>query len=51
MHGTCIVFYERLSDKLIEPVNKVIREWVEAKMASRQGRVRVHERGRERVLC
>lgn len=34
MYGTCVVFYERLTDKLKEPVNNAIQEWVKANMAT-----------------
>jgi hypothetical protein len=32
VYGTCIVFYERLADKLKEPVNQAIQEYVKANM-------------------
>ncbi|KAL9544184.1 hypothetical protein MBANPS3_007762 [Mucor bainieri] len=34
VYGTCVVFYERLTDKLKEPVNRAIGEWVRANMAT-----------------
>ncbi|CAO0799383.1 unnamed protein product [Mucor circinelloides] len=34
VYGTCVVFYERLTDKLKEPVNNAIQEWVKANMAT-----------------
>lgn len=34
VYGTCVVFYERLTDKLKGPVNHAIREWVKANMAT-----------------
>jgi hypothetical protein len=33
VYGTCVVFYERLTDKLKEPVNEAIQEWVKSNMA------------------
>ena len=33
VYGTCVVFYERLTDKLKEPVNKAIQEWIKTNMA------------------
>lgn len=33
VYGTCVVFYERLTDKLKEPVNKAIKDWVKSNMA------------------
>lgn len=33
VYGTCVVFYERLTDKLKEPVNKAINDWVKSNMA------------------
>lgn len=32
MCGTCIVFYEKLADKLKTPVTNAIKEWVRANM-------------------
>lgn len=34
VYGTCVVFYEKLTDKLKEPVNNAIKEWVKANMAT-----------------
>ncbi len=33
MYGSCIVFYEKLTFKLHEPVNKTIQEWVTANIS------------------
>jgi hypothetical protein len=33
VYGTCVVFYERLTDKLKEPVNRAIKDWVKSNMA------------------
>lgn len=32
VYGTCTVFYERLADKLKEPVNQAIKDWVKSNM-------------------
>lgn len=32
VYGTCTVFYERLTDKLKEPVNQAIKDWVKSNM-------------------
>ncbi|KAI7893814.1 AEX-3 domain-containing protein [Mucor mucedo] len=32
VYGTCVVFYERLADRLKEPVEKAIKEWVKSNM-------------------
>lgn len=32
VYGTCVVFYERLADRLKEPVDKAIGEWVKSNM-------------------
>lgn len=33
VYGTCVVFYEKLTDKLKAPVNDAIQEWVKSNMA------------------
>lgn len=34
VHGTCVIFYEPLVDKLVSPVDDAIQEWVKENMAS-----------------
>ncbi|KAI9019384.1 AEX-3 domain-containing protein [Phycomyces nitens] len=34
IYGTCVVFYEPLSSKLYNPVNKAIQEWIQANMSA-----------------
>ncbi|KAI9495919.1 AEX-3 domain-containing protein [Zychaea mexicana] len=34
INGTCVVFYERLPERLIKPVDEAIQDWVEENMAS-----------------
>ena len=32
INGTCVIFYERLAERLIEPVNEAIQDWVNENM-------------------
>ncbi|OAD78383.1 hypothetical protein PHYBLDRAFT_140478 [Phycomyces blakesleeanus NRRL 1555(-)] len=34
IYGTCVVFYEPLSPKLYDPVNKAIQEWIQVNMSA-----------------
>ncbi|KAI9318757.1 AEX-3 domain-containing protein [Dichotomocladium elegans] len=34
VNGTCVVFYERLDEKLIAPINQAIEEWVQENMST-----------------
>ncbi|KAI8139770.1 AEX-3 domain-containing protein [Fennellomyces sp. T-0311] len=33
INGTCVIFYERLTEHLIQPVNEAIQDWVKENMA------------------
>ena len=32
INGTCVIFYERLAERLVEPVNEAIQDWVKENM-------------------
>ncbi|CEP14755.1 hypothetical protein [Parasitella parasitica] len=46
VYGTCVVFYEKLADRLKEPVNNAIQEWVKANMSTSSVEYAQHLQGK-----
>ncbi|KAI8645606.1 AEX-3 domain-containing protein [Parasitella parasitica] len=46
VYGTCVVFYEKLADKLKEPVNNAIKDWVKANMTASSVEYAQHLQGK-----
>lgn len=46
VYGTCVVFYEKLTDNLKKPVNKAIQEWVKTNMSFSSIEYAQHLRGK-----